>query len=144
MIQPTNKDETAALMSLAEASGLFEPSQTEELAQMLNRHFDDTAVASPEIWLTQFDDPQDSDQEPVELPSIIGMAYIAPERMTEGTWNLLLIAIHPDYQKKGHGKALLHHVEQVLAEKGERVLLVETSGTDDFEYVRSFYRTNGY
>jgi ribosomal protein S18 acetylase RimI-like enzyme len=138
MIQPTKKDETAALMSLAEASGLFEPSQTEELAQMLNRHFDD-AAASPEIWLTQFDHAGAP-----ELPNIIGMAYIAPERMTEGTWNLLLIAIHPDYQKKGHGKALLHHVEQMLAEKGERVLLVETSGTDDFEYVRSFYRTSGY
>jgi ribosomal protein S18 acetylase RimI-like enzyme len=134
MIQPTKKEETAALMSLAEASGLFEPSQTEELAQMLNKHFDD--AASPEIWLTQLDDTGNE----TELPNIIGMAYIAPERMTEGTWNLLLIAIHPQHQKKGHGQALLRHVEQLLALEGARVLLVETSGTDDFEYVRSFYR----
>jgi ribosomal protein S18 acetylase RimI-like enzyme len=139
MIQPTKKDETAALMSLAEASGLFEPSQTEELAQMLNRHFDD--AASPEIWLTQFDPTGGTAP---ELPNIIGMAYIAPERMTEGTWNLLLLAIHPDHQKKGFGKALLHHVEHLLAKQGERVLLVETSGTDDFDYVRSFYRNSGY
>jgi ribosomal protein S18 acetylase RimI-like enzyme len=138
MIQPTKKEETAALMSLAEASGLFEPSQTEELAQMLNKHFDD--AASPEIWLTQLDDTDDTGNE-TELPNIIGMAYVAPERMTEGTWNLLLIAIHPQHQKKGHGQALLRHVEQLLAQQeGARVLLVETSGTDDFEYVRSFYR----
>jgi ribosomal protein S18 acetylase RimI-like enzyme len=32
----------------------------------------------------------------------------------------------------------------MLAERGERVLLVETSGTEDFEYVRAFYRKNGY
>jgi ribosomal protein S18 acetylase RimI-like enzyme len=72
------------------------------------------------------------------------MAYIAPERMTEGTWNLLLIAIHPDHQKKGHGKALLQHVEHMLVQQGERVLLVETMGTDDFEHVRAFYRNSGF
>ena len=62
----------------------------------------------------------------------------------EGTWNLYLIAVHPDRQKQGRGKALLRHVEQMLVERGERVLLVETSGTDDFDYVREFYRKNSY
>jgi ribosomal protein S18 acetylase RimI-like enzyme len=66
------------------------------------------------------------------------------ERLTEGTWNLCLIAVHPDRQKQGRGKALLQHVEQMLTERGERVLLVETAGMDDFDYVRSFYRHNGY
>jgi ribosomal protein S18 acetylase RimI-like enzyme len=80
----------------------------------------------------------DYDNEPV------GIAYIAPERMTEGTWNLYLIAVHPDRQKQGRGKALLGYVEQMLMERGERILLVETAGTDDFEYVREFYRQNGY
>jgi hypothetical protein len=37
---------------------------------------------------------------------------------------------------------LLAYVEQMLANRGERVLLVETAGTEDFEYVRSFYRKN--
>ncbi|WP_404788101.1 hypothetical protein [Altericista sp. CCNU0014] len=32
----------------------------------------------------------------------------------------------------------------MLTERGERVLLVETSGTEDFEYVREFYRKSGY
>jgi ribosomal protein S18 acetylase RimI-like enzyme len=38
----------------------------------------------------------------------------------------------------------LSHVEQMLAKRGERVLLVETSGLEAFEYVRAFYRNNGY
>jgi GNAT superfamily N-acetyltransferase len=140
---------TAALLSLAVESGLFEPSQTEEIAQMLNRHFDKNA-ASPKIWLTLLDHPTTSGGgsgsggggEP-ELPNVIGKAHTAPERFAEGTCNLILLAIHPDHQKQGHGKALLDHVEQLLAKRGERVLLVETSGTDDFEYVRSFYRNSG-
>jgi ribosomal protein S18 acetylase RimI-like enzyme len=64
--------------------------------------------------------------------------------MTAGTWNLYLIAVHPDRQRQGRGKALIAHVEQLLAARGERVLLVETSGTEDFEYVRVFYRHSGY
>jgi ribosomal protein S18 acetylase RimI-like enzyme len=131
MIRLSTLDDTTALIALAAASGLFEPSQTEDLAQMLDRHFS-SENQTQDIWLTDYDN------EPV------GMAYIAPERMTEGTWNLYLIAVHPDRQKQGRGKALLSYVEQMLIERGERILLVETAGTDDFEYVREFYRQNGY
>jgi ribosomal protein S18 acetylase RimI-like enzyme len=131
MIRLTTLDDITALIALAEASGLFEPSQTEYLAQMLDEHFN--SKNEPEdFWLTDYD------HEPV------GMAYVAPERMTEGTWNLYLIAVHPHRQRQGRGKSLLRHVEQMLMERGERILLVETSGTENFDYVREFYRKNGY
>ena len=131
MIRLTTPDDTTALIALAEASGLFDPNQTDDLAQMLDKHFRDRNETQ-DIWLT------DDDNEPV------GIVYIAPERMTKGTWNLYLIAVHPDRQKQGRGKALLSYVEQMLMERGERILLVETAGTDDFEYVREFYRKNSY
>lgn len=131
MIRLTMPNDITALLALTEATGLFESNQIEELAQVLNQHFSDE-VNSQGIWFTDYDN------EPV------GVAYVAPERMTDGTWNLYLIAIHPDHQKQGRGGALLQYVEQMLTERGERVLLVETSGTGDFEYVRVFYRNNGY
>lgn len=131
MIRLTTLNDVTALIALAEASGLFEPSQTEYLAQMLDRHFSEKDETQ-DLWFTDYD------TEPV------GMAYVAPERMTEGTWNLYLIAVHPSRQRQGRGKSLLRYVEQMLMERGERVLLVETSGTVDFEYVREFYRKNGY
>lgn len=119
-------DDTNTLLTLAEVIGLFEPNQIEELTQMLNQHFSDE-IDSQGLWFTDYDN------EPV------GVAYIAPERMTEGTWNLCLIATHPNYQRQGRGAVLLRHVEQMLAKKGERVLLVETSGLEEFEYVQVFY-----
>lgn len=131
MIRPTTSDDTSALIALAEVSGLFEPNQADELSQMLAQHFDGNGN-SLDFWIT------DDDNGPV------GVAYVAPERMTEGTWNLYLIAIHPDRQRQGRGKRLLDHVERMLTNRGERVLLVETSGTEDFEYVRTFYRKSGY
>ena len=131
MIRLSTPNDTTALITLAEATGLFEPSQTEELAKMLDQHFNG-GTENQDLWFT--DDDND----------VVGVAYVAQERMTEGTWNLYLIAIHPDRQRQGRGVALLRHVEQVLADCGERVLLVETSGLESFEYVRSFYRKSGY
>jgi ribosomal protein S18 acetylase RimI-like enzyme len=131
MIRLITPNDTTALLTLAEATGLFESDQIGELAQMLNQYFS-AETDSPDLWFT------DDDNE------LVGVAYVAPERMTKGTWNLYLIAIHPDRQKQGRGSALLSHVEKILTDRGERVLLVETSGVEDFEYVRSFYRKSGY
>jgi len=64
--------------------------------------------------------------------------------MTEGTWNRYLIAVHPDVQGTGVGTAMLHHIEQLLATRGERVLLVETSGLDSFARTRQFYLKANY
>ena len=64
--------------------------------------------------------------------------------MTEGTWNLYLIAINADRQGTGEGSKLIAHVEKTLADEGQRVLLVETSGNPNFEQTRQFYRNNNY
>jgi len=131
MIRLTTPSDTNALIAVACSSGLFEPHQIEELKGMLTQYFFAQAKTD-EIWVT------DDDQ------GTVGVAYAAPERMTDGTWNLYLIAIHADHQRQGRGTAILNFVECLLAERGQRLLLVETSGTKDFDYVRTFYRNNGF
>ena len=74
----------------------------------------------------------------------IAVAYFAPERMTNGTYNFLLIAVHKDFQGLGIGKKILDHVETFLKELGNRILLVETSGLPEFERTRAFYIQNEY
>ncbi len=130
MIRPTTPDDTAALIALADAIG-FQPNEIEELGEMLTNYFGGNR-GRDHFWVT------DDDGEPV------GVAYYAPERMTEGTWNLYLIAVRPDLQGQGRGTALLRYVEQALTARGERVLLVETSGLASFERTRAFYRKCGY
>ena len=131
MIRPIAPDDTATLIALAQAAIPFEPNEIEELSNLLTHHFDDEEN-SRDYWLTDDDN------------GLVSVAYVAPERMTQGTWNLYLIAVHPDSQKQGRGTAILAHVERMLAKHGERLLLVETAGTEDFDYVRAFYRNNGY
>jgi ribosomal protein S18 acetylase RimI-like enzyme len=73
-----------------------------------------------------------------------GVAYYVPEQLTAGTWNLLLIAVDPKRHGEGIGSALMKFVEAELEKDGQRILLVETSGTSRFERTRSFYKMLGY
>ncbi len=89
---------------------------------------------SEELWFVA-----DTDDD-----EIIAIAFCAPERMTEGTWNLLLIAVLKKYQGIGIGADLMGFVENKLQTLLARVLLVETSGMPNYERTRAFYPKCGY
>ncbi len=127
VIRPVVEADVGALKAVIDATGLF-PSGM--LDGMLASWFGQPD--GPEIWRT-YDDGTPA-----------ALAYCAPERMTSGTWNLYLIAVHPDRQGSGVGADLMAHIERLLAERGERVLLVETSGLPEFERTRQFYRKNRF
>jgi ribosomal protein S18 acetylase RimI-like enzyme len=74
----------------------------------------------------------------------IAVAYCAPERMTEGTYNLYLIAVSAELKGQGIGSQIMQHIETELKSNGARVLLVETSGLPEFDQTRSFYDKCNY
>lgn len=127
MIRNLMRDDLAAIKRVIEAVGLFPPDMLDD---MTAPHL--SGAAPDEVWLTADDGG----------PRAI--AYAAPERMTEGTWNLLLIAVDPAAQGQGLGARLMRHVEDLLAARGHRVLLVETSGLAEFAGARAFYERLGY
>ncbi|MEM9493307.1 MAG: GNAT family N-acetyltransferase [Myxococcota bacterium] len=132
MIRPPRSDERDAILALAGATGLFEPQELDVLGDTLAEYFDAGAGAGPS-WLVLDDGNR-----------LVATAYYAPEPMTEGTWNLYFIGVHPDHQGQGRGRALLGHVERDLAKRGQRLLIVETSGLPDFARTRDFYHKCGY
>ena len=127
LIRPTVHTDLPALEAVVDATELF---PSEMLADMTSGFL--AGETTGEAWLTLDDDGP------------VALAYYAPERMTEGTWNVLAIAVHPDVQGRGHGSALMRHIEAALAERGERVLLVDTSGVPAFDRTRAFYRGLDY
>lgn len=126
-IRAVTPDDLAALKRVIDAVGLF---PSEMLDAMIAPFFE--GEPGGEFWLV-FDDGD-----------VQAVAYAAPERMTEGTWNLLLIAVHPKRQGEGIGAALMAQAESMLAAQGERILLVETSGLPEFGRTRAFYDRLGY
>lgn len=117
----------AALQSVAVATGLFPP---EMLPDMISPFL---AGDEDSFWLTAV-----AEHKPV------GLAFTQVEPMTEGTWNMLALAVHPDYQGKGLGRMIVQKVEHTLVEKAARLVIVDTSGTESFAKARAFYQALGY
>ncbi len=126
-IRPITPEDLPALKAVIDRNELF---PSDMLDEMISDYFNNKD--SRDYWFTY------DDGKPVAI------AYCAPEKMTEGTWNLYLIAVHPDRQGLGYGKSMLHHIEQRLAGCGERILLVETSSLESFERTQKFYLKCGY
>lgn len=72
------------------------------------------------------------------------LLYCEQERMTEGTWNVLAVAVLPELQSKGLGALLMANIEQTLINNQQNTLLVETSGLPEYERTRLFYDNIGY
>ena len=116
---------------MIEGVGLFDADGMAEIESLLSAYTERT-MDDRDTWIVQDDG------------AIRGVAYVAPERMTDRAWNLYLIAVAQNVRGSGRGSALLRYVEDRLTARGERLLLVETSGLEEFAKTRAFYRKNGY
>ncbi|MGB3402371.1 MAG: GNAT family N-acetyltransferase [Microcoleaceae cyanobacterium] len=128
MINNVTSEDTAAVIALAEASGLFNSDNIDQIKQSLA----DYVSGNNDLWLIAID----------EKP--VGVLYCTPEPMAEGTWNILMLLVSPNVQRQGHGQSLISHVEETLASRGAHLVIVETSSIDEFEKARSFYVKCGY
>jgi ribosomal protein S18 acetylase RimI-like enzyme len=73
-----------------------------------------------------------------------GFCFAVPEKLTDGTWNMLAIAVHPAHQGRGAGSALVKRLETTLIMRSQSVLIADTSGAPEFKLTREFYGKNGY
>lgn len=127
-LRPSIKDDIPDLKSILDSIDLF---PSEMLEEMMAPYLEDPQ--SGELWYTVFQNGR-----------AVGLAYCAPEKLTQGTYNLYAIGVHAELQSKGLGRKLLLHIETELREQGQRVLIVDTSGTEAFRKTRNFYEQLHY
>ncbi|WP_197041920.1 GNAT family N-acetyltransferase [Sandarakinorhabdus oryzae] len=127
MIRSLHPSDLPAAKAIIDSVGLF---PSELLDDMVAGYF--AEPPSGEIWLV------------VDDHGVKGLAYAAPERMTSGTWNNLLLAVAADSHGRGFGAALLAEVERQLRAARAHLLLVETSDQMEFARTRRFYSHVGY
>lgn len=74
----------------------------------------------------------------------LGVAYYQAKPAADRVWDLTMIAVQPAYQGRGRGAAMLHRVEEDLRERDQRLLLVDTSSSPQYDRTRAFYVKCGY
>jgi ribosomal protein S18 acetylase RimI-like enzyme len=131
MIRAITEADAAAVVEVAVAAGLFAPEDAAFLDKMMADYFgskrDDGHVCVIDV-----------DER------VMGVVYYEPALATDGTWYVTMIGVRRDAQGRGHGAALMRHVEDALRAEGQRLVLVETSGTPEFALTRQFYAKLGY
>lgn len=126
--RPVTKQDIDGLKSVVDSCGLF---PSEYLEEMISDYLDNPDTE--DIWFTA-----------VENERNLGVGYCAPEKFTDGTYNLYAIGVLNDEQGKGIGKRMMHYLETLLKEQSKRILIVETSSSDQFKLTRKFYKGLGY
>jgi hypothetical protein len=111
-IRPSTSSDIELLARVADATELF---PGEMLPAMIDPFL--LSDASQDIWLT-YEVRGDA----------AGFCYAVPEKLTDGTWNMLAIAVHPREQGNGAGCALVSGLEATLIGRGQRILIAERRG----------------
>ena len=79
-----------------------------------------------------------------EADQPIGYACYGPTPLTDGTYDLYWIAVVADLSGKGIGTSLLKAVEKDIQQRKGRMLIIETSSSEEYKKTRQFYIKNGY
>ena len=127
MLRPVRPEDGPAVVNLVVAAGMF----TREEAAFL-----DAALMSTEGVACLVEDADGG--------GLASVALYRPEQAADRVFDLTMIAVRPDLQGQGRGAALMRHVEQDLRDRGQRMMVVRTSGTARYDRTRAFYRSLGY
>lgn len=125
---PTKQSDLPALAHVLDLTELF---PSDMLPDMIAPHL--AGAEDSGIWLTA--ETRDG---------IAGFCYAQPEQLTEGTWNMLAIAVDPAQQSTGIGSTLVAAVEQSIKARGGQTVIVDTSSTAAFANTRAFYVAKTY
>lgn len=126
-IRPVKAKDLPGLALVADETGLFPADMVPDLAGPA------LAGESGVILLTGLKDLRP-----------VGLCYVVQETLADGVWNMLALGVLPRVQRTGLGTQLVTRVEEELHAKSQRMIIVDTSGTDGFVAARAFYHRNAY
>jgi D-alanine-D-alanine ligase len=89
-------------------------------------------------------DPRPLTPDPSTSSETVGWVCFGPTPCTLGTFDIYWIGVAPAWQGRGIGRALTDFAEQVISERGGRLMVVETSSRETYLPTRRFYEALGY
>lgn len=120
------------VLALTQKTGFFRPDEVEIAREVLDDALRDGPGGHYQSFVIEVDG------------TVAGWVCCGPTPCTLGTWDIYWIAVDPAFQKRSLGRALLHHAEACIRERGGRMAVLETSGREDYLPTRGFYLKCGY
>ncbi|OGO15207.1 MAG: hypothetical protein A2Y93_00810 [Chloroflexi bacterium RBG_13_68_17] len=131
-IRPTLPQDAADITRLAGAERLFNAEEVACVAELLQDYLD-KPDHNGYFFLTAESDGR-----------VVGFACYGPTPLTHGTFDLYWILVDRAAGRRGIGRALMARVETEVRERKGRLLVLDTSGREDYAGTRGFYESLGY
>ncbi len=131
-IRPATPQDAAAITRLAVDTELFDPDDAGFVRAMMDAYFEHGRDAGHDCVVDE------------DAGEIVGVAYSQPRGIADRVADLTMIAVAPARQGRGRGGELLGHVERAMRERGQRLLLIDTSSGARYDRARALYARHGY
>lgn len=131
-VRPMTDEDKPAVIQMLRNIPEFEPTEIDVAEEVINSYLGDSIRSGYHIFVAEVGS------------SIAGYICYGPTPLTEGTWDIYWLAVAPDKQSQGIGKALLNFADGNIKERKGRLALIETSSKPEYETTRLFYRAQGY
>ena len=118
---------------IVDATGYFTPAEVAVAVELVQEHLTKGAAASGYYFVFA-----------ERGGRTIGYVCYGPVPCTISSYNLYWIAVHPDFQGRGLGKALMREAEKRIADAQGTRIYIDTSYKAQYDDTRAFYESLGY
>lgn len=132
MIRKLLPEDREHLVSLISRQPLFTEEEVSLAIELLDIALDNPSQNDYHFFVYQEDS------------NIFGYHCTGKRPLTDGVYDLYWIAVDPDIQGKGIGKALIENANDFVKKRNGRWLLAETSGKESYSKTKNFYLRNDF
>jgi ribosomal protein S18 acetylase RimI-like enzyme len=133
VIRKAIREDRSALKQLLSKITVFDVEDRAIAIELLDIYLEDPAQEDYKFFAAFDDDSQ-----------MIGYICYGPTPLTEGTYDLYWIAVDPQYAGQGVGTLLMRQLESIVKASHGRLVVIETSSSQQYALTRRFYLKNKY
>ena len=133
MISTATEADKTQITGITARAGVFSQEEIDSVPVMFDEYLEYGTEGDGYNFLVYREDDQ-----------VLGYSIFGYRDLTEGVYDLYWIAVDLDARRKGVGRELITATENAVREMGGRMLIAETSGTEEYASTREFYVRIGY
>ncbi|NWG35444.1 MAG: GNAT family N-acetyltransferase [Chloroflexi bacterium] len=133
MISTATAADKAQIADITARAGVFSQEEIDAVPAMFDEYLRYGAEASGYHFIIYREGEQ-----------LLGYAIYGYRDLTDGVYDLYWIAVDPHARRKGVGRKLLQACEEAVRKIGGRLIIAETSGTEEYAPTREFYLRTGF
>jgi ribosomal protein S18 acetylase RimI-like enzyme len=133
MISTATAADKAQIADITARAGVFSQEEIDAVPAMFDEYLRYGAEASGYHFIVYREGEQ-----------LLGYAIYGYRDLTDGVYDLYWIAVDPHARRKGVGRKLLQACEEAVRKIGGRLIIAETSGTEEYAPTREFYLRTGF